>query len=71
MKRTLIAGLMTILFAAAPAAASVKYFDFTFVPLGAAGGTATAHGTIGLEMSLLSTPGRYLYDPTTNYQKPA
>ena len=68
MKRILIAGLMAILFTAAPAAASIMYFNFTFVPLGVAGGTATAQGTIGLEMSLLTAPGRYLYDPTTLYQ---
>ena len=67
MKRILITGLMAILFAAAPAAASVKYFTFTFAPLGVTGGTATAQGTIGLEMSQLAIPGRYLYDPLSLY----
>ena len=67
MKRLMIVGLMAILYAASPAAASVQYFNFTYNPLGVAGGTATATGTIGMEMSLLSTPGRYLYDPTSSY----
>ena len=67
MKQTLILGFMVILFAAAPAVASVSYFNFAYTPLGVAGGTATATGTIGLEMSLLTAPGRYLYDPTGNY----
>ncbi len=67
MKRILIAGLMAILLAAVPATASVKYFNFTFAPLGVAGGSATAHGIIGLEMTALTIPGRYLYDPLSLY----
>ena len=67
MKRMMIVGFMAILFAASPAAASLQYFNFTYTPLGSAGGTATATGTIGMEMSLLAAPGRYLYDPLNLY----
>ena len=57
MKRIFIAGLMALLFAAAPAAASVKSFTFTF-----AGNDATATGIIDFEMSLLGNPGRNVFD---------
>ena len=57
MKRILITGLMAILFAAAPAAASVKSFSFTF-----AGNGATATGSIDFEMSKLNNPGPNLFD---------
>ena len=67
MKSMMIFGLMAILFAASPAAASVQYFNFAYAPLGISGGTATATGTIGMEMSLLAAPGRYLYDPLNLY----
>ncbi len=61
MKRIVIAGLLALLVAAAPAAASVKSFTFTF-----AGNGATATGIIDFEMSLLGNPGltggRNLFD---------
>lgn len=64
MKHTLIAGLMAILFAAAPAAASVKYFDFTFAPK--SNFLASAYGTIGFGMDVISAAQpttRFVYDP--------
>ena len=57
MKRILISGLMAILLAATPAVASVKSFTFNF-----AGNGATAKGTIDFEMTLLTNPGRNLFD---------
>ncbi len=57
MKRILIAGLMALLLVAAPAAASVVIFDFTF-----AGNGATATGNITLDMALLINPGRNVFD---------
>ncbi len=62
MKRIFLAGLMALLFAAAPAAASVKSFTFTF-----AGNGATAMGIIDFEMSLLTNPGRNVFDTSDGY----
>ena len=57
MKRIFIAGLLALLCAAAPAAASVKSFTFSF-----AGNNATATGIINFEMSKLTNPGPNLFD---------
>ena len=57
MKRILIACLMTILLAAAPAAASVVTYAFTF-----AGNGATATGSITFDMALLTNPGPNVFD---------
>ena len=62
MKRILIAGLLAILFTAAPAAASLMTFDFTF-----SGTDTTAVGSITLDMAVLAAPGRYRYDPSDQY----
>ena len=64
MKRILVAGLMALLFAAAPAMASVKSYTFNF-----AGNGATASGIIVFDMALLKNPGRNLMDTTvaSNY----
>ncbi len=57
MKRILIAGFMAILLAAAPAAASLLTYDFTF-----AGNGASATGSITFDMALLTNPGRNVFD---------
>lgn len=66
MKRTLLAGLMALLFAAAPAAASVKSFSFTFAGNGI-DNHATATGFITFDMALLLNPGRNVFDTSDGY----
>ena len=61
MKRIFIAGLMALLFAAAPATASVKSFTFTFAGNGV-DNSATATGFITFDMALLTNPGRNVFD---------
>ena len=57
MTRILSACILTILLAAAPAAASFLTYDFTF-----AGNGASATGSITFDMALLANPGRNLFD---------
>ncbi len=68
MKRILFAGLLSILFTAAPVAASIMTFDFTF-----SGNGATATGSVGFDMALLASlgPGRYIHDPFRGSYSPS
>lgn len=59
MKKFFIIALITIIFTASQAAASIMSYNFTF-----SGGGATASGTISFDMALLGSNGRYLYDPS-------
>ena len=61
MKRLLSACLLTILLAAAPAAASLLTYDFTF-----AGNGASATGSITFDMALLTNPGRNVFDTSAD-----
>jgi hypothetical protein len=63
MKRILMTMLLATFTLAAPAAASLMSFDFTFT-----GNGATATGAISMDTAvLLATPGRYIYDPGAQY----
>ena len=57
MKRLLSACLLTILLAAALAAASLLTYNFTF-----AGNGASNTGSITFDMALLTNPGRNVFD---------
>ena len=63
MKKLFIITFMAIMFTASQAAAGIiMSYNFTF-----AGNGATAIGTISFDMALLGSPGRYIYDPGSNY----